>query len=658
LLIRLEAWADAVADHSSGAPRIVLLVGGPGNGKTEAVEFAIRSLDKALSANGYIIRGLERQFLTQDEAPPPRLAEVSLIGRTSATATSLQIVQDASAADQLMPTETPPELLVHELQRVIAHGDSSLYLACVNRGVLDDALIIATDSKNNEVRPLLEEVVRSVGMGPNPVQCWPLSMFPAVAVWPMDIETLLKQGIGPTDASSAAGQLLNSATKAEEWPLLGKCDAGDQCPFCLSRGALSTEPGRSALLTMLRWYELASGKRWSFRDMGSLFSFLLAGAPPDKARGLSYRPCSWAAAQQKLTFSKAPKDATSRALAPYLLVSRLYKHALFGQWPRHGIREMRLWLKELGLQNDETLAGLYQFLSDPRRAAIPPTLSSQLEEFCETLDPALADPDTEVELSGNTKVAFRELDIRFSQSVGEGLRYIRKYKCLDILEIDLLKRLDIADRHLSEPSVIKNRPETAARVQALAREFACRLVRRSVGARSAAVYESNTLTDFENVVAGQPELLYDAAKEVEKLLNEDGRFAVVLNTTFGEPTPSAERRVTLTTNKQKVKVATAPPVVRPKTALRFLSVGSGATGEFIPLTYGLYKSVRDLRDGMVPASLPRAVVALLDITRARLGGHIVRDEELLEDGSIKIGSRKDLIVRQRGEFLVRREGEE
>jgi hypothetical protein len=58
---------------------------------------------------------------------------------------------------------------------------------------------------------------------------------------------------------------------------------------------------------------------------------------------------------------------------------------------------------------------------------------------------------------------------------------------------------------------------------------------------------------------------------------------------------------------------------------------------------------------MLEASLPKAVVALLDITRARLGGRIVRDEDALELGTIQIGLRKDAIVRQRGRFLVKRE---
>jgi hypothetical protein len=473
-------------------------------------------------------------------------------------------------------------------------------------------------------------------------------------VWPMDIESLLNLGPVAGTLPMPGAQLLGFATEKEDWPPNGTCEAGPLCPFCLSREALSAEPGSSGLLRILRWYELASGKRWSFRDLGSLFSFLLAGAPPEGAHGLRYSPCSWAAQQIALRQTTSISGVKARAIAPYLLVSRIYKHALFGSWPKVGTRELKGLLKELDLHNDEVLSGLQQFLNDSRRSAIPPTLSSQLDEICEILDPALADPDDEVQLSSNTTVAYREIDIRFSQSVGEGLRYIRKYLCLSSLELDLLRDLDGADKRLAQAAVARNRPEVATRVQSLLRDFACRLVRRSVGCRSAAVRDGQILIDFEKVVAGNEHLLYEASQQVERLLNDGDKFAVVLNTTFGEPIPSAERRVTLTTDKQRVKVPQDIVLERPSSALKFLTVGPATRREYVTLTYELYKSVRELQLGMLTASLPREVIALLDITRARLGGHIVRDKELLEAGSIQIGIRKDVIVLQRGQFLVKR----
>lgn len=656
LLQRLEDWTNCLAEETEDqCPPIILLVGGPGNGKTEAVEFAITNLDRNLHADGGLIESLSEQFLPTDGAPPPRLARVPIGKWTGDRFRSLQIVQDASSGDSSRPSLSPAELLVEELELLLAADERCIHLACVNRGVLDDALIIATDRALTAVQELLSQVVRSVGTGPEPISCWPLGKYPNIGVWPMDIESLIRPQVDADIATTPAAGLLQAATAEEKWPVLGKCAAGENCPFCLSRQQLSSEPGRSSLLHILRWYELASGKRWSFRDLASLYSYLLAGAPPEGAGKSKYAPCEWAVRIQ----SQAGATGSSRAkqLAPFQVLNRFYRHALFGKWPKVNTKVFKKALRDLDLQENELLNGLLLFLNDSRRLAIPPTLQIQLDELCEVLDPALADPDTEVVLSSNTTVFYRDIDARFSQSVEEGLSFLRNKRCLAPLEVDLLKELDSVDAQLAKAGLARNHPDAARRLQSLVRDFACRLARRSVGCRSAAVRDGATLVSFEKVVAGDDQLLYEAAVRVEELLNKGQRFAVVLNTTFGEPIPGAERRVTLTTDRQRVRVPEEREAERPSAALRFLMVGPPSGRQFIPITYELYRSVLELRMGMLEASLPKAVVALLDITRAKLGGRIVREKDALELGSIQIGLRKETIVFQRGRFLVKKGAE-
>jgi len=142
---------------------------------------------------------------------------------------------------------------------------------------------------------------------------------------------------------------------------------------------------------------------------------------------------------------------------------------------------------------------------------------------------------------------------------------------------------------------------------------------------------------------------------VQALLNDRERFIVSLNTTFGEALPPPERRAILTAPPQKVKAMEQTFQNRPKPVFQYLGVGSGSSSQSIPLTYDLFKAVFELRRGMLPASLPRPVVALLDTTRARLAGWLVRDEEVLEDSEVRIGLRKDVLVREQGAFIVRQE---
>jgi hypothetical protein len=227
---------------------------------------------------------------------------------------------------------------------------------------------------------------------------------------------------------------------------------------------------------------------------------------------------------------------------------------------------------------------------------------------------------------------------------------------LSTLEIDLLKALEEADAKLSEESIRRRKPAVAERIQALIRLVACRIARRSVGVRSGITKDADVLVEYNQILNGNSAALQMATQQVEGLLNKERRFQVSLNTTFGEPLPPPERRAMLTTDIQRVRQM--PPSQddsKPRMPVRFLSVGTGASSQPVALTYELFKATKSLRKGMVPASLPRSVIALLDTTRAKLAGSVVRDEEALEGSEIRLGIRDDVIVRNFSTFIVRKE---
>lgn len=644
LLGRLTNWARAVASADPAAPRIVLLVGGPGNGKTEAVEHTIEALDAAFGARGQLTASAAGQFGSSTTVAQ-RLVVLPL--NVVSNVTSVAIVQDASAGAGAQ--RSPPAELVRDLERFV-HEDGTIYLACVNRGVLDDAFAYASDNNHPDAAALVEQIIKSVGISPEAPACWPLEKHSAVGVWPMDVESLL-DGIGEEGVPSPAAQLLDLATEETRWPASGSCEAGAFCPFCTSRGQLSQASYRDSLLSVLRWYELASGKRWTFRDLFSLVSYLLAGTPSAVAEQ-SADPCRWAAEMAALASRPGGKPESVRLAAPFLLAAAQYQHALFLAWPREAARTLRRDLQDLQLESQPGLMGLYHFLAMRRGGSLPATLQAQLHDLCALLDPAVADPDLAVPVSSQTIIKFRDLDVRFSRSVSEGLHFIRKYQCLTRLEVEVLLRLEAADRRLGEPEVANRKPATAMRVQLLVRDFACRFARRAVGVRAGVVRDQLTLADFQRLVSGDPALVMTAARQVESLLNERERFVVPLNTTFGEALPPEQRRAILATDNQRVKPARMPGADRPNPSLRFLETGSTASTQSIALTFELFRSVRELRQGMMRASLPRAVVVLLDTTRARLAGKIVRDEALLDRAEIRIAAKDDVIVREMQAFVV------
>lgn len=656
LLRRLQDWSAKICNAPGTAPRILLLVGGPGNGKTEAIESTIGWLDESLQANGKLVEDLRSSFFPPEGTAVPRVVRASrdLPGARGPRLT-LSIVQDASAVVG-DPTKSASQLLIEELEQVQAAGPLETYLCCVNRGVLDDALIEAIDTEREGAQRLLEGVARAVSLTHDATSCWPLTGFPDVAVWPMDTESLL---LSPaTGGEEPARRLFRAALDEGRWPARNTCSAGTSCPFCGSRERLVRAREEASLLKILRWYELASGKRWSFRDLFSLTSYLLAGHRTSSGdAGLS--PCDWAAklAQLDEMARRGAKPSREQSTAIYQLVAAQYQHALFSSWERESGTSLLREVKELDLVENNTVMGLVWFLASRRSAYLPAMVGTALDGLSELLDPALTDPDTEVQATTNTKLCLRDIDVRFSRSVAEGTDYIRRLQILSQIEIDLLDRLAKVDTELSIDQVRRKRPSSATYIQRFIRDFACRIVRRTIGTRTAAVLDESILAQFQRALeATQGTDLDDVAQEVEQLLNHNQDFEISLTTTFGQPLPPAIKRATLVVPSRSVRPLEVEVLERPASSLRFLLVGDGKSGQPIALTYELFKAVKELERGMSVASLPRAVLALLDTTRARLSGPIVRDPLVLDRARIKLGSSGVSIVQRRTGFSTRKEG--
>lgn len=655
LLARLRNWSRDFAGDSPDVPRAILLVGGPGNGKTDSIERVIHWLDEDLGLGGALIDELAKRFSPAPGQAVDRLISVDLgLLSNLDDGTILDLVQDASAraGGGGKPAHC---LLVEDLETALVREDRSIYLCCVNRGVLDDALIAATEQSRQSVVELLQAVTTAVGLGHDAPSCWPLDGFEKFAVWPMDMETLLVSLDDPDNVP--AGEIIDIAVDVEKWPAHGECHAGELCPFCASRSALGQELQKVSLLQLLRWFELSSGKRWSFRDLFTLLSYLLAGQGRNYGQDLE-DPCKWAAelARSAEVARTQPSASRKDAAAIFDLLASQYQHALFHSWDADAGSSLAGDLRLLGLAKENTGKGLAHFLSSRASTGLPAMIAPSLIELCEALDPALADPD---DLAGiGDGIRFREFDARFSRSVESGLRFCSGLGFLTPIEDEVLQRLQGLDARLSDEEIRRSRPAVAKRVQQLVRDFSCRVVRRSLGARSASVLDKENLADFENLTQNRGgRALEDAARKIEELLNKGGSFGISLTTTFGQPMPPQSRRAMLFVAKQVVEVPEhSSSSGRPVAPLSFLRIGEEQASQPIALTYDLFKAVRQLEQGMSSASLPTNILAMMDATRARLAGQIVRDEKSYSRGRgrIELGSTGKSIEMRQSTFELSR----
>lgn len=660
LIFKLEAWARDIASGRINTPRALLLVGGPGNGKTEAIEHTIQVLDEALGANGDLVKYLEKRFRPAEGDAVPRVATVDIGALVpSLGSLSLELVQDGTVTAG-GNGQTAAELLVHELSAQVSSDSKKIYLCCVNRGVLDDALVHALEVKNQSACEVIEAITRSVSLSSNAPSCWPLHSHKNFAVWPMDLESLFIVPEGGAIAPAAA--MLEFGISAQRWAGNNSCVAGPMCPFCGSQSTLSKGKSKESLLKILRWFELASGKRWSFRDLFTLYSYLLAGhsTATDEHAG---DPCVWASGQVQLDKScqatLTPKNHELTACFKLALSS--YQHSLFHSWDKTAWTKIKQYLKDLEIPKTnpegKLLHGLLHFLNERKKPYLPHSIESPVESLCALFDPALASPDFMVELSNSSSVQIGMIDTRFSRSIGNGIEYLTKYKFLSFAEIELLKRLSKADDYLSDPQVRRKRPTAAGQLQRMLRDFAARLVKRSLCTRSAVVCDYPILHGFQLIVEDDAgSALHEVAKQVGGLLNGKNYFEVSLTTTFGQPLPPQRRQATLVVPKRSVKPMKLTKLGRPRSPISFLEVGLGSSSHAIPLTYDLYKTVKELEKGLSPASLPRNVVALLDTTKSRLSGAIVRDKETIDSSEIMIGSDGTVISKSYEGFIGNRNG--
>lgn len=623
---RIEMWVKKLTSGASDAPDSVLLVGGPGNGKSDIVEHFITILDETSGCNGALIEKAKAAF----SGIPPRRVVLDLQGLPSLVVpgrTHIEIVQDASSAASGGVVTPPSELLVTELKERIEGLGARIFLGCVNRGVVASAIARANSLGEQGVATLLEEVAQSVSVSATDHDCWPLVSNSRFAVWPMDMESLVLRSEG----QSPFLQILEFAVNEEKWLPESQCPAGPLCPFHTNRRLLSKPEHQEGLLRILGYGELAAGRRRTFRDLLSLVSNLLAGQEASYRVGrLSVSPCEWAADRASTVQSASSMEARFKALMD--LVQKLYPLVLFSRWPK--LQDAMKAYRSVGSASKEKLQGVSALLQYLARYRLPVATSvsrSLAQELGPLLDPVEAPSEAEL-VPGLTVGRFEDVS---SYSTAQAFELVSAY--LEPLEVALLQFLMETEKALSEDGLRKVDAQKIETLRQAIKIFAARFTKRVLGARAGVVRDLDLLRAYLKVMK-EPKELFDAAKLFKSMLNDAQGFHASLLTTFGQPSPSKERDIRLRVSS--INVDHFQPVMSdkyPVNPIPRFKVGAGT----VPVTYPLYRALREVESGIDPSSLDSEVLSLLEGIRARLAGTVVRDTDRLRaSGEITFGDLK------------------
>ena len=640
LAVRLRMWAELIAEGAE-APRHILLVGGPGNGKTDTVEGLIEDLDRILNLDGRLFEAFGNMFSGSgnDESPPRRVSVnlESLIPETPEhLRRNITLIQDASESDSVnSPGKSAQELLLAELDEIDCSNSNEIYICCVNRGILAQTYSEAQSRAHGpKTIELLTEITRAVTSSHEASSCWPIPSFPTVVAWPMDIDTLV-ESIDEEAQPSVLHQILDQIISHPSWG--NECQAGKYCPFCENRRALAEPQAVNHLSELLRAFELGTGKRWTFRDLYSLVSYILVGTEQELViNGVQLSPCEWASKQVEILNSTKKSDDIARSRALHRLSGNLYWHRLFPTWPRLASKDFTECRKKVirGINEDlKPVNDLFRYLQWRDRTNKSEAISKTVaDKFCPLLDPANADPEQDISFatSGNN-FTIRDIDEQFSLSVGHGLRQIRHR--ISFLDREVLKRLTTADEALNGDSISNQDSVKAEKLQAVIRMFACRLVKRALGARSGSYTNKENLNHYKKSLENSKELK-SVQTRLRSLINDDKRnlFTIPLMTTFAQPTPPIRRNVVLECQKVKVLSWKTEKAERPKPQMAYLRIDGNA----VPLTFELFDALQRLTKGMHTGSLNGEVFAMIDRIRSKIASRIVRDIEALDDDAIVV----------------------
>ncbi len=456
------------------------LVGGPGNGKSEALKELTKRVGITLPAR---VPG----------QPVPRTVPQNWPSTAHVLASGLELVliNDASIPRSDASNSNTPGSLFKDLtdafRRVSGPGSPIAVFANVNRGILvEEANSLAGLDLIESNELLASSIIRSIALGrtdiptievvvpqtPNAPQYAQLKVIVQGAetrtviahVVFLDVLSLLEPAPGgggavidfasrppvvapyltsgklisgdlPRDTTTA-GKFLSSFGTSTYWedggckdPTGALCDAHSTCPFAQNSRWIQTESLRARLLDTLRAAEIAAGRRLTYRDLLGHISLAILGEPEDSWLAGEH-PCEWAA-KANLGIRDGIKGAAvdvayHRIYATLFSVSAMVKNARFE--------------KELGDDN------IYRAIKNRVTSKGQPPRPQAFERAFVDIDPA-ADTDAWQGTRGRVLDAVESLDVI---SPSEQARLWPEINSVAISDIEIVLDQAIRDEITSE----------------------------------------------------------------------------------------------------------------------------------------------------------------------------------------------------------------
>lgn len=278
-LTRVRAFSERLA-VGDPLPHWLVLVGGPGNGKSMAVQRLVQDL---------IARGLhisDERGVPLDHMAGKPVPAVLEIRRDSGELVA-RIAQDASVVPNPYVDEPNPAC---DLKQLLLRclDDRCNLVACANRGVLEGMAALVDPAAEPRLWAAIAPLVAAGRDGAALVE----QIIHDDAAKPVLSLTVCAMDTGSLFAGEDPVflQLLALATDEGRWGGCQECGAAGYCPFFLNRNDLAEEAGRRRVARLIEDGELLDGQPLVFREAVALVSLCLAGCAVDYN---AQTPCEW-----------------------------------------------------------------------------------------------------------------------------------------------------------------------------------------------------------------------------------------------------------------------------------------------------------------------------------------------------------------------------
>lgn len=627
LIKRIKGLARSLIDKEPAAPRWIFLIGGPGNGKSEAVETFVHELDDLTNSTGDLINTVSRKFEPNPVAPR-RVDVVDTELQGSVLRDRLRrliIIQDASAVDG--PDQIAEDALIEDLADLVTcpPGQEPVFICCANRGLLARSLstIQAKESLDwlnvNDVTEILSQLLTATGLGPGALaddrpECWPLEHDSRFAAWPLDLDSIItvEEGVSPFE------QMMSAAIEQQRWEGeygCSDCSSRTMCPFYVNAAMLRDPNARRALVQLLRHSELATGQRWNFRDSFSLCAELIVGQRDDfSSENGTDTPCQWV--HERVDEISHGGQRAVRLSAAWELAFHLYSQSLFPVWldPADELDKNTIGKFEL---TRSALSMFYQ----PHRSR-----GSQIRQvlsgtFSQKLDPALATPPS-------SESVLKAVEDEFAQSTRQGLETFRQ--SLIPLIVELLDSMSLAEEDWID--IVRESSKARAVLQAL-RILCATLMKRFVGVREGEYLDVEYLFKYESILRDS-DRLQELIQPLKAILAPGGTFGGSLIQVYGQPSPDSARDILVThpLGIVRPRVASESTDKRPGHDVPWIEV----RGHHIPLTFELFAALRAHLFGARMASFAPHTRAAVDKVNNAIAGTSARDTDGMRGGDVSI----------------------